>query len=111
MTTAAACGPPRCLGSIMVGERCSLVSREGEQVISVFPRGVTGILLCVSWRWQIAALLCLSQAVFTHVEMAVSWTWLSLADTPLSSSLSHQCLILVFIAPSGPVLALPQVLC
>lgn len=44
MTTAAACGHPHCLGSIMVGERHSLVSKNS---LALFSLGVTGILLCL----------------------------------------------------------------
>lgn len=67
-TTAAACGHPRCLGSVTVGERQSLV--RTAQLCLLQELKASCCAWC--WWWQIAAVLCLAQVLFSPM-----WRWLS----------------------------------
>lgn len=76
-TTAAACGPPHCLASITVGERRSRrVQRTAQPCV---PKELRARCCAWHWWWQIAARLCLTQALFSRMRR-----WLSLPAAPLT---------------------------
>lgn len=102
MTTAAVSGHLHCRGSIMVGEKYSLVSKDNSSAVC---SRRSGILLClVLVTSDCSPPLSQPSSVFTHMEMGCLMNGAVHHCYP--TELSRLCLILLSTAPSGPVLAL-----